>query len=272
MASLADIPGSHIEIGSVECIEIKGSQSIDVGEAGTRGTRRFICDWADRIALATAILGGNTSGLIYDTPDKFPDFEIYANSVSIAGFGAIGGAPSAATYDLSEVTAHYSTGTSPNDTLEDVLVRGHEISTAMQAITLPLGSVKWGDGASNEDDRIETPITIFTPMIEHRITIPDLGYYPSVSHVAGTINSTSYATADIDHMMFLGANVNIRMLTSGSTRYEVVYLFRENPKAAWNEQWHPIDLEYKPIKPDIYESVDWASRESPYYIPMPYPV
>jgi hypothetical protein len=256
---LSDIPGLKLTVGGISCVEIDGSGELALKRGGTTGARVFLCDWIDRLDLATNFMGART-GIILDDPELFPELPgLYVQEVKISGFGILSGAPDAFAYDLAKLTVSYGEGSAPSGAFEDRVSATHNIQFGAEIMTLPMGAVKWGDDAyENAGDRLEVESTRLLPQVTHTVSIPSVPFIPDVSSIVGKINTDTFLDVAPNYLLFTGASSRRTLMASGEDVIELELSFAQRVAASWQMIWNPADLEWRTVDPLPYETAAFS--------------
>jgi hypothetical protein len=166
------------------------------GPDGAEITNKYICAWADRIALMEMILGWWRGGTFYPPHEYVAEgpagvFKLYGDSCSINPIVAT--SSDTYSYPKAELTVIYRRKDYFYE-LEDKIYFTERLEPASEFITLDRKGLYWGTGASAvriDDENVEVPTKI-NRMVDWVFTLYNIRYITdSYFDMVGKVNSVA---------------------------------------------------------------------------------
>jgi len=257
MPTLRGIPFTEVfEAGSMN---LTIGRETDKLASVTIGIRVFDVPWTQRMDFVEALLGTNFAFdqviINFRRAQKFPDFEVLkCNKVDIKGIGEpsqdINGI---IIYEKARIVATFVEEEEEDNDLEKVL-RSEELNFSVEAMQIPEHSVIWdvSDGG-NGVDRVNAPMNILIPTIDHIFTINEIKKLPKqkLINTIGKVNNSVFPRnppvnrkdiegepAPVGTVLFVGASSRKITTVEGEQPYQLTLTFRQRI-IPWNFFWRP---------------------------------
>jgi hypothetical protein len=243
-----------ITIGGQLCEEMRDGFEEEVDGRGPHGTKKFLCAWSGRYAVANALLGfttGTGSGgpVVTVPPMSWPESpNLYASSITIEGRGKATQGPVQIQFAQAVVTAHYgaSSGWSPIplphmsfDPGSPFTYATQELDYGREMVTIEKSAVFLANGTrlKNQNYAVPLPHAILTIQLQRVPYLPAQGILVAM---AKPINSVKFLGVDPGYLMFDGCKSHMELMTDGSYSQNLSLVFRVRPVLRWDEVFSPI--------------------------------
>ena len=232
--------------------ESLGSPKFDFGRSSATAKRTGIINWSNIDALIDELFPpGGLLPAAYPTNDLLRVDKVQIEPISDEQktlTSATNDIATVNTYDLAKVTIDYATGSGGN--VEEPVPGGepnpdptslltHRWSIGGEFITIPSLGFEWKTDSTAVDRDIDMGILI--PTIEHQVTWPRVINPPftALRNTVGRVNSNegSFSTGLFipETLLFLGAELQREVLSTGALAWEVSYRFSERRVDAADE-------------------------------------
>ena len=230
--------------------EYQGSPTIDYAVESASAVRKGKIAWSNIDALIAELFPSGSNTLAYPTNDY-----LRASRLSIVPLAKEEDVTTTSSSDLSlatlnsynfaEVTIEYETseeddeggggggggGGDPQDPQDPVSLLKHRWSPGGEFLTVPSFGWEWSFDSKEIDRDLE--LGIMVPTIEHQITWPRVVSPPfsAIRSTIGRVNASpiNFKTGEIveETLLFLGADLQREILSTGALAWEVSYRFSE---------------------------------------------
>jgi len=248
---------SAITLGGITCWDEGTSERF--GRYKSSATRTLLCNWQDRVELLAYLRGGveQVGGNWVVAIGNYPDFPfLFIDTVTCEGIAGPGGlsvgSGGLVAYQYARLRATYTTFD---------YVPGNETGTmgldfGSQVLQLPQSAsfLQYGDGAG-EDLPPEDAPPVIIPTVTITRTVRDAPSLPVAAILAAAVapvNSASFLGADPGFVLFDGGRSLRRIVSDGSTNYDLEYRFQYRA-LPWN-QVYAVGGSGGPARPVIRKS------------------
>lgn len=241
-----------VTIGGVVCNELTEGFSEGIREGGPYATKKYLCDWSDRYALANAMLGLTTgtssSSVSHTNPQTYPESRnMWAREIAIKGVGK----PTQGTYQIqwtkAIVAVNYGVPqfgylTYPEMSLDPgnpYVYATQEVHFERQMVTIEGSAVKLANG-----HQFNTPQPYAVPIPVARLTIqlqrvPYLPWLAIWTAMANPLNNATFLGVPAGYLMLEGADTHEEAATDGTYIQAVTYSFAARQKLRFDEVYDP---------------------------------
>jgi hypothetical protein len=220
-----------INIGGILCSDDDAEESYE--KNNIQATRRLTCAWNDRIALATAIMGGSTqNGVLTNlvAPLRYPDATfLRAEGIKIDGDGTKSIGPHGmVAYQWAHLNIRYGT---PDVSLtsEDVGVLQLDVSSQVLMPSQSEPTFKWK--SDNADLPVEATPGVVVPIVDFTKSRRNLASIPmaTILSLVDHVNSTSFEGASAGKVLYFGPSSLARITAGGYQNFEIAHRFQYHP-------------------------------------------
>jgi hypothetical protein len=242
-----------ITIGGVPVEEMRDGFEEGVDGRGPHGTKKYLCGWAGRYAVANALLGyttgaGSGGPIVTVPPMSWPESpNMFVSSITIAGAGKSTQGPVQIQFEKAIVTANYgsSSGWSPLplpnmsiDPGSPFTYATQELDFGRESITIEKSAVFLANGnrLKNQNYAVPLPHAILTIQLQR---VPYLPAQAILVAMGKPLNSVKFLGVDPGYLMFDGAKSHMEVMTDGSYSQNLGLVFRVRPVLRWDEVYGP---------------------------------
>lgn len=220
-----------ITIGGIQAWDEDAEETFE--RFRSQAIRRITCAWNDRIALATAIMGGTTqNGVLTNIAPsmRYPDATfLRADGIRIEGSGVKSIGPHGmVAYQWAHLTVRF--GVSDIELLsEDIGML--ELDTSSQVL-MPSQSeptFKWLSGG--QDLPVEATPGVIVPIIDFVKARRNLASIPmaTILNLADHVNSSTFEGAPAGKVLYFGPSSSARITTGGLKNIDITHRFQYHP-------------------------------------------
>lgn len=242
-----------ITIGGQSVEEMRDGFEEGVDGRGPHGTKKYLCDWSGRYAVANALLGfttGTGSGgpVVTVPPMSWPEsHNMYVSSVTIAGAGKSTQGALQIQFEKAIITANYGTSSGwsplplPNMSIDPgspYTYATQELDYGREMVTIEKSAVFLANGTrlTNQNYAVPLPHAILTIQLQRVPYLPAQGILVAM---AKPINSVRFLGVDPGYLMFDGCKSHMEVMTDGSYSQNLSLVFRVRPVLRWDEAYSP---------------------------------
>jgi hypothetical protein len=240
---------SGVVIGGVECLELTEGLAEGIDDRGPYATKKYLCDWANRYALANAMLGftrgtGGQGGSVQFTHARtYPESpNLFADRVAIEGRGRPSQGTLQLAYPFAVITVEYgvppwrmvgdpNAGIDPNT---QFVYATQDIDSSVQLIPVPNSALTLVNGHRLDDE----PFTMRIPNATISITLHRVPFipWPAIWNcMQAPISDLEFLGIDPFYLFFDGAKTHEEFQADGSVGKTLTLGFRARAILAWDE-------------------------------------
>lgn len=243
-----------ITIGGVSVEEMRDGFEENVSERGPGGTKKFLCDWSGRYAVANALLGfstGTGSGgpVVTVPPMSWPESpNMYVREIKIEGKGKATQGAVQIQFAQAVITASYGTSSGwsplplPNMSIDPgspYTYATQEIDFGREMITIEKSAVVLANGNKLKD----LPYAVPLPHAILTIQLQRVPYLPAQAILVAMgkpLNSVAFLGVQPGYLMFDGCKSHMEAMSDGSYSQNLTLVFKVRPVLRWDETFDPI--------------------------------
>ena len=243
-----------ITIGGVSCEEMRDGFEEGIDGRGVHGTKKYLCAWSGRYAVANALLGfttGTGSGgpVVTVPPMAWPESpNMFASSVTIAGAGKATQGAIQIQFEKAVITAQYgaSPGWSPLplpnmsiDPGSPYTYATQEIDFGREMVTIEGSACTLANGHAFP---AAVPYAVPLPHAILTIQLQRVPYLPAQAFLVAMgkpLNNATFLGVQAGYLMFDGAKSRMENMSDGSYGQNLTLVFRVRPVLRWDETWDP---------------------------------
>lgn len=239
-------------IGGIVCEEMVEGLKEGVDGSGPHATKKYLCDWADRFAVANGLIGivtnpGGAGGTpTFASPTRYPESaNMFATQVAIEGRGKPTQGTAQLQFPKAVVVATfgvppYNYLPSPNMSIDPAtpfIYATQEIDIGLDSYTIPASAVK----ATGPDAPLAKDQTIPYAKAEISLTLHRYPYNPAqlIFNLTGNLNSTVFLGCAIGKLRFNGGKTHNTASSDGTYTQDVNLSFSFRKIARWDYVFHP---------------------------------
>lgn len=246
-----------IIIGGKSCEEMRDGFEESVDSQGVHATKKFLCAWADRLAVASGLLGftsGTGSGGPVTTtpPMAYPEIQnLYAREITIEGKGKCTQGTKQLQFTQAVITAHYGTSSGwsplplPNMSIDPespYTFATQEIDFAREDVTIEGSSCTLANGTP-----FSTPFPYAVPLPHAVLTIQlqQVPYLPAQAillMMAKPLNNATFLGVPPGFLKFEGCKSHMEAMSDGSYSQNLSLVFKVRPVLRWDEVFDPAGV------------------------------
>lgn len=239
-------------INGISCEELREGFEEGIRAQGPHATKRFLCNWADRYAVANGLIGFSTGsgpgGPIVQTPAmRYPEStNMFAQEVTIEGKGKATQGTLQIQFTQAVVTANYGvpqfgyTG-QPYQSIDPsapYVYATQEVDFGREMVTLEKSSVTLANGHKLKD----LPYAVPLPHAVLTIQLQRVPYLPAQAILVAMgkpLNSVRFLGVDPGYLLFEGCKSHMEAMSDGSYSQNLTLVFKVRPVLRWDETWDP---------------------------------
>lgn len=242
-----------ITIGGISCEEMRDGFEESVDGQGVHATKKYLCDWSGRYAVANALLGftsGTGSGGPVTTvpPMAYPEIpNLYARDITIEGKGKCTQGTLQLQFEKAIVTAQYGTSSGwsplplPNMSIDPgspFTYATQDLDFGREMLTIEKSAVFLANGSKlkNQNYAVPLPHAILTIQLQR---VPYLPAQAILVAMGKPLNSVRFLGVDPGYLMFDGCKSHRENMTDGSYSQNLTLVFRVRPVLRWDEVYGP---------------------------------
>lgn len=238
-------PTKTITINGISCYD-EAAPRERFGRIGSETERQIVCNWTNRIALATYLAGGSfITGTVSTivAPQPYPDAPwLYCHQIDIqpvaGNKGLSTGGNGMVAYDYARLTCTYKAFEFDGSGVEE----GEEsldYGSDNQVLSQAKACFKWGGSSGAALDVLGQPIVKFT-IIHFSKTINNLPVIPraAIQNLADKVNVATFLGAAVGQLMFKGAHSTRRFTVGGVANWSITYDFAFRSQD-WRKHYNP---------------------------------
>lgn len=242
-----------ITIGGVSVEEMRDGFEENVSERGPGGTKKFLCAWSGRYAVANALLGfstGTGSGgpVVTVPPMSWPESpNMYVREIKIEGKGKATQGAAQIQFTQAVITANYgaSSGWSPlplpNMSIDPSMpftYATQEIDFGREMITIEKSAVVLANGHKLKDLPYAVPLphAVLTIQLQR---VPFLPAQAILVAMGKPLNNATFLGVQPGYLMFDGCKSHMEAMSDGSYSQNLTLVFKVRPVLRWDETWDP---------------------------------
>lgn len=240
-----------VTIGGVVCQELVDGLVEGIREGGPYATKKYLCAWSDRYALANAMLGlvsssGTGGSITFTNPQQYPEsHNMWAREIEIEGVGQPTQGAVQLQYPKARVTVAYAVPQfgylqypqNSFDPAHPYVYASQALRFTSETITLDASCVLLANG-----HRLYVPPAIQVANIDLRITLHRVPYLDAATIVAASqkpLNNATFLGVPAGYLRFQGADTNVQASSDGTYTQEVTYDFAARSLLRWDEAFDP---------------------------------
>jgi hypothetical protein len=240
-----------VTIGGIACDELFRDYEEGVNARGPYGSKAYLCDWANRYAVANAMLGlSSYSGgaVSFTAPMPHPETpRMYVQDVALAGVGKPGAGTGNIRYEKAVVVARFGVsefgaiipGDLPAqlniDPATPFIYAEQTLEDSVEWKTIPGKKVKVTGGLPLTQD-LAFPIHD----VVMNITLHRLPFMPvNTARLKNRVNSGTFLGCPEGHVMFNGCRTQRAWFSDGSESQDMHLGFTYRIDHEWNETPNP---------------------------------
>lgn len=229
-------------INGIVCQEIvdQFSESFDF-EAGIQCRKGYLCDWADRYAVVTGLIGISSSPVVngaitLHASSPWPQLaQAYCRNVTVQPVGQPTQGALQEQWPQCIVWATYGTlpwfqNSGPQLDPSNPLYAEQTLDVSVEYVTIPGRALKFSGGQA-----VGMDYGVRVALVDMSITFHWLPYVPTTAiTAAGKINSTTFLGVAPGHLLFNGVRTTYSQQVDGSSSQDATYSFTFRPIARWD--------------------------------------
>lgn len=240
-------------INGVVCQELREGFEEGIHEQGPVATKKYLCNWADRYAVANGLLGlvSNTGGAAGATtltsPARYPESpNMFAREISIEGRGKATQGPLQIQFAQAVITVNYAVPQynvlpHPESSLDPTapyIYATQEIDFSREFVTVEKSSVTLANGHRLPDLPFSFPLVQAVMTIQlHRV--PFLPAAQIIEAMKRPLNDAPFLGVDAGYLMFNGCKSHADASSDGTFTQSLTYVFAYRPVLRWDETFDP---------------------------------
>lgn len=240
-------------IGGVACEEMHDGFEEAIRDQGPVATKKYLCPWAGRYAVANAFLGlssysGGPSGAVTLTrPLSYPESaNMWAREISIQGEGRPTQGGNQIQFVQAIITVNYgvpqfSYVANPNQDLDanhPYVYATQDIDFAREMVTIEKSALKLANNHLLKEVHYAFPIAQAVMTIQlHKV--PYLPAPQIILALQKPLNSATFLGCDPGYLMFNGAKTHEEASSDGTLTRSITYVFAYRPILRWDEMFDP---------------------------------
>ena len=240
-------------INGIVCQELREGFDEGIHQDGPVATKKFLCDWGDRYAVANGLLGlvthtggvGGTTTLT--TPARYPESSnMFAREISIEGKGKATQGPLQIQFAQAVITVNYNVpqfNYLPNpdislDPTAPYVYATQEIDFGREFVTIEKSAVTLANGHKLKDLPYAFPIAQAVMTIQlHQV--PYLPAAQILTAMQRPLNDATFLGVAPGYLMFNGCKSHTEASTDATYTQSLTYVFAYRPILRWDEVFDP---------------------------------
>jgi hypothetical protein len=238
-------------VNGITCEEIVEGIEEGIAEEGPYATKKWLCAWSDRYALANSFLGfvshtgGQNGSVEIHGPIAYPESNnMLARTVQIQGKGKPSQGAHQIQFPQAVVTVTYgvpSWQAIPNpdmsiDPTQPFVYATQDIDFGREMLSLPGSSLRLANGNTLED----TPFAIPIPYAVFSITLQRVPFLPAqaiYTALRRPLNQSTFLGIQPGYLRFDGCKNHAEASTDGTYVQSLAYVFAARTLLRWDETY-----------------------------------
>jgi hypothetical protein len=255
MINVGGVDYTGIVIGGVECLEVSEGLQEGIHDQGPEASKKYLCLWANRYALANAFLGlvthtGGQSGSVnYTPPLTYPESaNMYARGINIEGRGKPTQGAKQLQYPYAVITVDYGVPTWQGSATPDMSIDPNtpfvyatqRISFGRELLTIPNSALWQANGARLS----EMPYSAPHPYAVFNIVLQRVPFLPApaiLTAMRRPLNETTFLGVDPGYLRFDGCENEGQAASDGTFVQSLSYTFTARLLLRWDETYDKTD-------------------------------
>lgn len=243
-----------ITIGGQSCEEMRDGFEESVDSQGVHATKKFLCAWSGRYAVASGLLGftsgtGPGGPVVTVPPMAYPEIpNLYAREITIEGKGKCTQGALQLQFEKAIVTARYGTSSGwsplplPNMSIDPgspYTFATQEIDFAREDVTIEGSACTLANGHA-----FTTPFPYAVPLPHAVLTIQlqQVPYLPAQAILVAMgkpLNNAAFLGVQAGYLKFEGCKSHMEAMSDGSYSQNLSLVFKVRPVLRWDEVFDP---------------------------------
>lgn len=238
-------------ISGIVCEEIVADLEEGIGQDGPNATKKWLCAWSDRYALANAFLGlvshvgGQTGSVTITSPLAYPESaNMLARTIKIKGVGKPTQGTKQLQFPQAIVTVEYGVPTWQAIAYPDMSIdpgtplvyATQDIDFGNESLPIPNSSLVLANGATLEN----TPFAMRIPYAVFTITLQRVPFLPAFAiwtAMAKPLNNATFLGIPAGYLRFDGVKNHGEASTDGTYVQSLTYMFSARAILRWDETY-----------------------------------